>query len=237
MILEVDRVVAGYGDIEVLHRISLQVSRGELACIIGPNGSGKSTLFRTIMGFVSPRSGQIRFEGQEISGLRPYEVIRRGLACVLQGRTVFAEMTVRENLEVGGYSIRGDRFRFRRNFEMVLEVFPPLKDRLGARAGTLSGGQQQMVEMGRALMLNPHLLLLDEPTLGLAPNVSAEVLGKVKEMNEGGLTVVVVEQNAQHALEIAHRAFVLDLGEINMVGPGPEILGNQQVRKLYLGAA
>jgi ABC-type branched-subunit amino acid transport system ATPase component len=233
-LLRLEGVVAGYGPIEILHDISLEVAPGEIVSIIGPNGSGKSTLFKAIMGYVRPTGGTVRFAGGEITGLPPEEVIRLGLSCVPQGRCTFPHMTVLENLELGGY-ICPDRRQRGRALEEVLAGFPLLRDRRRAVAGLLSGGEQQMVEMARALMLRPQALLLDEPLLGLAPKVRSLVLDKVLELNRGGLTLLLIEQNARRALEIAHRGYVLELGRIRFTGPGRTLLADERVRKLYLG--
>ncbi|OFW54231.1 MAG: ABC transporter ATP-binding protein [Actinobacteria bacterium RBG_16_67_10] len=232
--LDLENVVSGYGPMEILHGITLHVKAGEIVSIIGPNGSGKSTLFSTIMGFVTPGSGAIRFGGQEITGLPPEEVIRRQLSCVPQGRWTFPHMTVLENLELGGYICR-DRAELSEALEHVFARFPILRERRHALAGALSGGEQQMVEMARALMLRPKALLLDEPLLGLAPKVRAVILDKVRELNAAGMTFLLVEQNARRALEIANRAYVLELGHIRFEGAGRELLTDERVRRLYLG--
>jgi ABC-type branched-subunit amino acid transport system ATPase component len=233
-VLRLEAVISGYGQIEILHGISLQLAAGEIVSIIGPNGSGKSTLFKTVMGYLRPAAGTIRFDGGEITALPPEEVIRRGLSCVPQGRWTFPHMTVLENLELGGYTCR-DRREVRRALDEVFVQFPALQARRRAVAGLLSGGEQQMVEMARALMLRPKALLLDEPLLGLAPKVRATVLDKIQELNRAGMTFLLIEQNARRALEIAHRGYVLELGRIRFEGTGRDLLADERVRRLYLG--
>ncbi len=233
-LLRLEAVASGYGKIEVLHGISLQVGAGEIVSIIGPNGSGKSTLFKTIMGYLRPTAGKVGFDGVEITGQPPEEVIRRGLSCVPQGRCTFPHMTVLENLELGAYTCR-DRREVRRALDEVFTQFPVLHQRRRAVAGLLSGGEQQTVEMARALILRPRALLLDEPLLGLAPRVRSAVLDKVQELNRAGITFLLIEQNARRALEIAHRGYVLELGRIRFEGPGRDLLDDERVRRLYLG--
>lgn len=232
--LHLENVVSGYGKIEILHGVTLHVRVGEIVSIIGPNGSGKSTLFKTIMGFLTPATGTIRFDGQKITGLPPEEIIRRQIACVPQGRSTFPHMTVRENLELGGYICR-NRQEVSRALEEVFAQFPILKERRRAVAGSLSGGEQQMVEMARALMLRPKVFLLDEPLLGLAPKVRGTILDKVLALNAAGMTFLLIEQNARRALEIAHRGYVLELGRIRFEGSGRELLADERVRRLYVG--
>ena len=232
--LQIENVSSGYGKIEILHGVSLHMRVGEIVSIIGPNGSGKSTLFKTVMGFLMPAAGTIRFDGQEITGLPPEEIVRRQISCVPQGRCTFPHMTVMENLELGGYTCRS-RQEVSQALEGVFAQFPILKERRRAVAGSLSGGEQQMVEMARALMLRPKAFLLDEPLLGLAPKVRGAILGKVLELNAVGMTFLLIEQNARRALEIAHRAYVLELGRIRFEGPGRELLADEGVRRLYVG--
>lgn len=232
--LRLGSVVSGYGKIEILHGVTLDVRRGEIVSIIGPNGSGKSTLFKTVMGFLTPAAGTIRFDGEEITGRPPEEIIRRQISCVPQGRWTFPHMTVMENLELGGYICRS-RQEVSRALEEVFAQFPVLKERRRAVAGSLSGGEQQMVEMARALMLRPKALLLDEPLLGLAPKVRGIILDRILELNARGVTILLIEQNARRALEIARRAYVLELGRIRYEGPGRELLADERVRRLYIG--
>ncbi len=233
-LLSVEDVTAGYGKMDILHGLSLHVETGEIVSIIGPNGAGKSTAFKAIMGFVRPRQGSIRFNGQEITGLPPHLVVRRGLAYVPQGRIVFPQMTVLENLEMGAY-IERDRARVAAALERVYRLFPVLAERRRQRAGTMSGGEQQMVAIARALMTTPSLILLDEPSLGLAPKFVALIFDKLQEMRAAGYTLVLVEQNAARALAIADRGYVLELGRNRFEGPGPRLLADPEVKRLYLG--
>ncbi len=229
-----EQVRAGYGKMEILHDVTLRVDPGEIVAIIGPNGAGKSTAFKTIVGFLRPRAGTVRFDGEDITGLRPDQVLRRGLAYVPQGRIVFPQMTVLENLEMGAY-IERDRARIAEALERVYRLFPVLADRRRQRAGTMSGGEQQMVAIARALMTRPQLILLDEPSLGLAPKFVTLIFEKLVEMKEAGFTLTVVEQNAARALAIADRGYVLELGRNRFEGPGPRLLADPEVRRLYLG--
>ncbi len=219
---------------EILHDVTLRVDPGEIVAIIGPNGAGKSTAFKTIVGFLRPRAGTVRFNGEDITGLRPDQVLRRGLAYVPQGRIVFPQMTVLENLEMGAY-IERDRARIAEALERVYRLFPVLADRRRQRAGTMSGGEQQMVAIARALMTRPRLILLDEPSLGLSPKFVALIFEKLVEMKEAGFTLTLVEQNAARALAIADRGYVLELGRNRFEGPGPRLLADPEVRRLYLG--
>jgi len=202
--------------------------------IIGPNGAGKSTSFKAIVGFLRPRQGRVVFNGEEITGLRPDLVLRRGLAYVPQGRIVFPQMTVLENLEMGGF-IERDRARVAAALERVYALFPILAERRRQKAGTMSGGEQQMVAMGRALMTDPRLILLDEPSLGLAPKFVTLIFEKLSEMKATGYTLMLVEQNATRALAIADRAYVLELGRNRFEGTGPQLLVDPEVKRLYLG--
>jgi ABC-type branched-subunit amino acid transport system ATPase component len=227
-------VSAGYGKIEILHDVSLTVHGGEIVSIIGPNGAGKSTAFKTIVGFLRPRTGRIVFNGEDITGLRPDLVLRRGLAYVPQGRIVFPQMTVLENLEMGAF-IERDAHRVRRALEQVYALFPILAERRRQKAGTMSGGEQQMVAIGRALMTRPRLILLDEPSLGLSPKFVTLIFEKLVEMKRAGFTLMVVEQNAARALAIADRGYVLELGRNRFEGPGRKLLEDPEVKRLYLG--
>ena len=227
-------LTAGYGKLDILHDVSLAVNVGEIVGIIGPNGAGKSTAFKTIVGFLRPRQGTVLFNGEDITGLRPDLVLRRGLAYVPQGRIVFPQMTVLENLEMGAY-IERDRARVAAALERVYALFPILFERRGQRAGTMSGGEQQMVAIARALMTSPKVILLDEPSLGLSPKFVTLIFDKLVEMKRAGLTLTVVEQNATRALGIADRAYVLELGRNRIEGPGPRLLTDPEVKRLYLG--
>ncbi len=233
-LLEVQDVTAGYGAIDILHGVTLAVHPGEIVSIIGPNGAGKSTAFKTIVGFVRPRAGRVRFDGQDIVGLRPDQVLRRGLAYVPQGRIVFPQMTVLENLEMGAY-IERDRARIAAALDAVYALFPILADRRKQRAGTMSGGEQQMVAIARALMTRPRLILLDEPSLGLSPKFVTLIFEKLVEMKGAGYTLMLVEQNAARALAIADRGYALELGRNRFEGSGQKLLTDPEVKRLYLG--
>jgi ABC-type branched-subunit amino acid transport system ATPase component len=232
-LLDLRDVRAGYEDVDVLRGVSLAVGAGEIVSIIGANGAGKSTLLRTVFGMVRPRAGTIRMAGDEIGGLRPVEVLRRGIAYVPQGRCNFPAMTVEENLELGAYT-RSDP-GVRRDIDAVLGRFPLLAEKRRAHAGTLSGGQQQILEMAMALLLHPRLLLVDEPSLGLDPRMVEAVFGTILAINGEGTTILMVEQNAKKALEISHRGFVLDLGRNRFEGTGRDLLDDPDVRQHYLG--
>jgi len=223
-----------YGAIHALHGVSLDVEAGEIVTLIGSNGAGKSTTLRAISGLVRPRAGSIRFEGKEITRTPPHQVAAAGIGHAPEGRRVFANLTVRENLDLGAYT-RRDRDGIRRDFDEVLELFPRLKERLSQQAGTLSGGEQQMLAIGRALMGKPRLLLLDEPSLGLAPFLVTEIFRILREVNRRGTTVLLVEQNAHMALETAQRGYVLETGRVVLADAGAALLANPQVRKAYLG--
>src|SRR6266576_6862563 len=227
-------LVGGYGTIDILHGVSLDVGVGEIVSVIGPNGAGKSTAFKTIVGFLRPRRGRVIFNGQEITGVRPDLVLRRGLAYVPQGRIVFPQMTVLENLEMGAY-IERDRARVTQALEQVYALFPILRERRRQKAGTMSGGEQQMVAIGRALMTSPTLILLDEPSLGLSPKFVTMIFEKLVEMKDAGFTLMLVEQNAARALAIADRGYVLELGRNRFEGAGPRLLADPEVKRLYLG--
>ena len=233
-LLRAEGLVAGYGRMDILHGVSLEVYRGELVSVIGPNGAGKSTAFKTIVGLLRPRQGRVLFDGHDITGLRPDLVLRRGLAYVPQGRIVFPQMTVLENLEMGAY-IERDRRRVAEALERVYALFPVLAERRRQKAGTMSGGEQQMLAIGRALMTRPKLILLDEPSLGLAPKFVTLIFDKLVEMKEAGYTLTVVEQNAARALAVADRAYVLELGRNRVEGSGRALLEDPEVRRLYLG--
>jgi len=233
-LLRVEVLVAGYGKLPILQGVSLLVSHGELVSVIGPNGAGKSTVFKAIVGFVRPTEGRVIFDGKEIIGLRPDQVLRLGLAYVPQGRVVFPQMTVLENLEMGAY-IERDARRVREGVDQVYALFPILARRRAQTAGTLSGGEQQMLAIGRALMTRPKLILLDEPSLGLAPRFVSLIFDKLVEMKRAGFTLMVVEQNAARALAVADRAYALDLGQNRFEGTGRELLADPEVKRLYLG--
>ena len=233
-LLLAEHLTAGYGRIDILHDVSLAVRPGEIVSVIGPNGAGKSTAFKTVVGFLRPRTGRVHFDGEDITGLRTDLVLRRGLAYVPQGRIVFPQMTVLENLEMGGYIVRAGA-RLAAALERVFALFPVLSERRRQKAGTMSGGEQQMVAMGRALMTEPKLILLDEPSLGLAPKFVTMIFDKLVEMKSTGYTLMLVEQNATRALAIADRAYVLELGKNRFEGPGRDLLVDPEVKRLYLG--
>jgi branched-chain amino acid transport system ATP-binding protein len=233
-LLEAESLTAGYGRMDILHDLSLTVDVNEIVSIIGPNGAGKSTAFKTIVGFLRPRAGRVLFNGEEITGLRPDLVLRRGLAYVPQGRIVFPQMTVLENLEMGAY-IERDPARIAAALEQVYALFPVLAERRKQTAGTMSGGEQQMVAIARALMTTPRLILLDEPSLGLSPKFVTLIFEKLIALRQAGYTLMLVEQNATRALAVADRAYVLELGRNRFEGPGPRLLADPEVKRLYLG--
>jgi branched-chain amino acid transport system ATP-binding protein len=234
VLLGVEGIHAGYGKMEILHGVSLEVRPRELVSLIGPNGAGKSTVFKAVVGFLRPTSGRVLFAGGEITGLPPYEVLRLGLAYVPQGRIVFPQMTVLENLEMGAY-IEPNRAKVREALERVYALFPILSERQRQRAGSLSGGEQQMVAIGRALMTIPKLILLDEPSLGLSPKFVTLIFEKLVEMKQAGYTLMVVEQNAAKALSVADRGYALELGRNRFEGTGQRLLDDPEVKRLYLG--
>ena len=223
-----------YGAIHALKGISLEVHQGEIVTLIGANGAGKSTTLRTISGLITPKSGAVDFEGQGIAGLGAHDIVRRGISQVPEGRRIFADMTVLENLELGAF-IRNDKDGIASDMEMVFTRFPRLKERISQQAGTLSGGEQQMLAMGRALMSRPRLLLLDEPSMGLAPLLIKEIFSIIVDINKAGTTILLVEQNANMALSIANRAYVLETGRITLSGGAKDLAASEEVRKAYLG--
>jgi branched-chain amino acid transport system ATP-binding protein len=232
-LLELRDVVAGYEEVEVLRGVSLAVRAGEIVCLIGANGAGKSTLLRTVFGMVRPRAGTIRFAAGEIAGLEPTEVLRRGIGYVPQGRCNFPAMSVEENLEMGAY-LRRDR-SVRADIEELLARFPVLATKRRSPAGTLSGGQQQILEMAIALLLHPRLLMIDEPSLGLDPRMVEVVFDTILAINREGTTILMVEQNARKALSVSHRGLVLELGRNRFEGTGEALLHDPEVREHYLG--
>jgi len=234
MLLELENVDVYYGAIHALHGVSLQVAEGEVVTLIGSNGAGKSTTLRAISGLLRPAKGEIRFDGRVISGLGPHEIVRLGICQAPEGRRVFANMSVRENLELGAYA-RRDAQGIREDLDTVLGLFPRLLERNAQPAGTLSGGEQQMLAMGRALMSRPRLLLLDEPSLGLAPVLVKEIFRTIGDISNRGTTILLVEQNAHQALALASRGYVLESGQVVLEDSAPALLSNELVRKAYLG--
>jgi branched-chain amino acid transport system ATP-binding protein len=232
--LRLRNVDTSYGRIRVLRRVSLEVGQGEIVCLLGGNASGKSTTMKTILGVVRPTAGTVEFDGEVINDVRTARRIERGLAIVPENRRVFPRMTVRENLEMGAF-LRRDRLSVEADLVRVLGLFPRLRERLGQVAGTLSGGEQQMLAMARALMARPRLLLMDEPSMGLSPRLVQQNFELIQEINRSGVTVFVVEQNAAMALAIAHRGYVLRTGEIVMSGAAADLLRSQGIRQAYLG--
>ena len=232
-ILEVKDVYSGYGDTEVLHGVSIYLNEGEIVTIIGPNGAGKSTLLKTIMGYLPPTRGRILFRDEDVTVLRPDEKVRKGIGYVPQLENVFPSLTVEENLEIGGYI--EDRRRLPERIEGAYALFPVLKERRGQRVRTMSGGQRQMLAMARALMTEPSLLLLDEPSAGLSPKVSAAVFEMIKEIHRRGKTIIIVEQDAYQSLGISNRGYVLAMGQKEYEDEAHKILDSQRIREAYLG--
>jgi branched-chain amino acid transport system ATP-binding protein len=232
-LLRLEQVVAGYRRLQILHGIDLEVDEGEIVALIGANGAGKTTTLRAISGLIGVSGGSITFDGQRIDGARPDRIVRRGLVHVPQDRGLFGRLTVLENLTMGAYT--RDRGEIDASLEQVFELFPILDERRGQRADTMSGGQQQMLAIGRALMAKPRLLTLDEPSIGLAPNLVTQVLEAVTRVRDAGVTVLIVEQNAAHTLRISDRAYVLESGAIAVQGKGKDLVDDQRVRTAYLG--
>ncbi len=232
--LEIQDIHTYYGNIHALKGISVEVERGEIVTIIGANGAGKSTLLKTASGLLRPRSGSIRLEGRELTRLPPHEVVREGIVQVPEGRRIFGRLTVLENLDMGAFTC-SDRRRNAENLERVFALFPRLKERSRQVAGTLSGGEQQMLAMGRALMANPKILLMDEPSMGLAPVLVDGIFETIRRLNEAGTTILLVEQNARMALQIARRGYVLQSGAILFSDAAARLAENEIVRKAYLG--
>jgi branched-chain amino acid transport system ATP-binding protein len=232
-VLKLEGVSSGYGEFTVLNGVSLEVGPGEVVALIGANGAGKTTTLRTISGFLRPKAGDIYLDGEAISGIGPHRIVRRGLVQVPEGRHLFGNLTVLENLRMGGYTRSSGEHR--EAFEEVYAMFPILKERGGQTASTMSGGQQQMLAIGRALMVRPRLLMLDEPSLGLDPKTTASVFDAVRRISETGIAILIVEQNAVRTLRLADRAYVLESGEVRLEGTGEELLDDPRVRAAYLG--
>ena len=232
-LLKVDNINVYYGNIHAVKNVSFEVNEGEIVTLIGANGAGKSTVLNTVSGLLHPKHGSVVFEGKDLKGVPAHKIVEHGLAQVPEGRHVFLQMTVEENLEMGAYT--QPKSTIAPGLERVYEQFPRLKERRRQVAGTLSGGEQQMLVMGRALMSNPKLLMLDEPSMGLAPILIEQIFQIVEDLHKAGTTVLLVEQNAQMALSIATRGYVLETGKITMTGTGQELLHDDNVRKAYLG--
>ncbi|MBL9088575.1 MAG: ABC transporter ATP-binding protein [Planctomycetia bacterium] len=234
--LVVEDLVVAYGAVEALHGVTLEVKAGEIVTLVGANGAGKTTTLRAVSGMVAPRAGRILFEGTSIGGVPSHRLVRRGLCHVPEGRRIFTALTVRENLELGAYTVRGHA-EVATRLERVLALFPRLSERIAQPGGTLSGGEQQMLAIGRALMVRPRLLLLDEPSLGLAPLLVQEIFREIVRINrDEGVTILLVEQNAHLALSTAHRGYVLETGEIVLADDAKRLLEDPQVKAAYLGA-
>jgi len=230
--LRLESVTAGYTDENIIHEVTMEVEVGEIVSIIGPNGSGKSTLMKSVFGLTRMRGGRVRFQGQDVTGKRPDELVRLGLAYVPQERNVFSSLTVKENLEMGGVSLSGEMDE---RLGSVLGLFPKLAERLSQRAGTLSGGEQKMLAVGRAMVNKPSLLMLDEPSAALSPKVMGQLFAEIEEINRRGVTILVVEQNARRALAISNRGYILEMGRNRFQGPAKSLLDNPEVCSLYLG--
>ena len=233
-VLELRNVSTHYGLISVLRDVNVAIKPGEIVCLLGGNASGKSTTLKTILGMVTPSQGEVVYDGKRISGLSTTEIVGRGVTMVPENRRLFSRMTVRENLELGSY-LRTDKDKIKEDLDRVMELFPRLRERLTQKAGTLSGGEQQMVAMSRALMADPKVLLMDEPSMGLAPVLVDQVFQIIQDINKLGTTIFVVEQNANMALSIAHRGYVLQTGEIVLADTAEALLKNPQMREAYLG--
>lgn len=233
-LFRIDNLDVYYGVIHALRSVSLHVSSGELVCLVGANGAGKTTLLKSIVNLVPSRSGSIHFAGKDIRSLPTHTLAAQGLSLIPEGRGIFPAMTVRENLQMGTY-LRSDTPEIESDFDRIFEWFPVLHERQNQWAGTLSGGEQQMLAIGRALLSRPRLLLLDEPSMGLAPLMTRKIFEVIRSINENGMTILLVEQNAHLALELSHRAYVMEHGTIILQGAGKELLGNKDVQSAYLG--
>jgi branched-chain amino acid transport system ATP-binding protein len=233
VLLEVEDIHVFYGNIEALKGVSLQIREGEIVTLIGANGAGKSTTLGAISGLLRPRTGRIVYAGRDLTKVPPYDVVTLGLSQAPEGRKIFPRMSVRENLEMGAFSRRGQDLAA--DFERVYDLFPVLRERIGQPGGTLSGGEQQMLAMGRALMASPKLLMLDEPSMGLAPMLVEKIFAVIKEINDQGTTILLVEQNAHVALEISDRGYVLETGRVTLSDVAPALLANPHVQAAYLG--
>ncbi|MEM3697302.1 MAG: ABC transporter ATP-binding protein [Candidatus Bathyarchaeia archaeon] len=232
--LKIEKLEGGYKDFKVLNNINLQVEKGSVTCLLGPNGAGKTTTLKTIIGLLKPWSGVIEFDGANITGKQPHEIVKLGIGIVPEGRRIFGNMTVQENLEMGAY-IKGARKKFNDRLEWVYSLFPILKKRKNQNAATLSGGEQQMLAIARALIINPKLLLLDEPSLGLAPKVAQEILNVAKKLQETGITILLVEQNIYLVNKVMHYGYVMEGGATVAKGTYENLINNPVVKRVYLG--
>ena len=232
--LEIQNLSSAYGMVQILYDVSFKVEEKEILSIIGPNGAGKTTLVKTIMGLLPPKNGSIKFEGEEISKLSPYEIVKKGITMIPEGREIFPRMSVEENMQLGAYTV-SDKAKIKETMEKALEIFPVLKKKEKSLAQTLSGGEQQMLVICRSLMSNPRLLILDEPSLGLAPIIVEKVLDTIRTINDEGVTILLVEQNIQDSLGVADRGYVLEEGRIVLEGKSRELLSNSHIKEAYLG--
>jgi len=232
--IKIEDLVVSYGGIEALKGISLEVPDGKIVTLVGANGAGKSTTLKSIVGLVKPKSGTIDYDGTDLTKLKTEYMVKEGIALVPEGRRVFTDLTVLENLKIGAY-LRKDKKGIAEDLEKVYSLFPRLKERTWQVSGTLSGGEQQMLAIGRALMSRPKLIMMDEPSLGLAPIIVKELFGIIKRINEEGTTVLLIEQNANAALKIAHIGYIMETGRITLKGTGKELLNNEEIKKAYLG--
>ncbi|HEX9027341.1 MAG TPA: ABC transporter ATP-binding protein [Clostridium sp.] len=232
--IKIDDLVVSYGGIEALKGVSLEVPSGKIVTLVGANGAGKSTTLKSIVGLVKPKSGSINYEGTDLTKLKTEAMVKEGIALVPEGRRVFTDLTVLENLKIGAY-LRKDKKGIEEDLEKVYSLFPRLKERAWQVSGTLSGGEQQMLAIGRALMCRPKLIMMDEPSLGLAPIIVKELFGIIKKINEEGMTVLLIEQNANAALKIADIGYIMETGRITLKGSGKELLDNEEIKKAYLG--
>jgi ABC-type branched-subunit amino acid transport system ATPase component len=234
-LLRIQDVYAGYLDFDILKGVDIEVQRGEIVCVIGPNGAGKSTVFRAVYGLIPVRRGKVMFKDIDITDFTPQEVLRNGIAIVPQLRSVFPQMTVYENLELGMY-VERDKVRVKERIEVILDLFPRLAERRHQAIGTMSGGEQRMLEIGRSLLLEPDMVLMDEPSAGLAPSITKAIFEHISRLNEEiGLTILMIEQNARQGLETSHRGYVLELGQNTYEGSGRELIDNAEVRRAFLG--
>lgn len=235
--LVIKDIVSGYSkELNILDGVSMRVEKGQMVSIIGPNGAGKSTVLKTIFGILQAREGQVIFKGEDVTNTPPAELLKKGVSLVPQGRNLFPLMTVRENLELGAY-IKTDKNEIEQGIKRVYDMFPILEERKNQKAGTLSGGEMQMLEMGRAMLLNPQIMLIDEPSLGLSPKMAHEVFNKIEEINKRGTSILIVEQNADRSLRMSDYAYVIETGKNKYEGPAEQIRNDDVIKRLYLGAS